>query len=204
MSSLRLVTKYYYIHYNIVYDFFNFFIGAALNERVDLRMTVLAAIRGALNFASSNSAASQQIMARYAKNFLPIFFSIYTSGGDLAVANGLPLNGAHRITGSSEQGINLSLLETIRLYLSATPKELLSKYVQIAIERVQNDENPLSKKVLIMDILIAMARDADLEELKKIREALPTWLFSQDSQMQKKGYRFFKKFVLFLRKGIRV
>lgn len=157
-----------------------------MNERVDLRLTILSAIRGALNFASSNSQSSQQIMARYAKNFLPIFFSIYTN---VEESTDTQLNGGYHFLVENEHSIKLALLETIRLYLSFTPKDLLSTYVKIAIERVQNNENLLEKKVLIMDILIAMARDVDLEALNQINKVLSTWLLSEHYQIQKKAYR---------------
>lgn len=94
---------------------------------------MLAAIRGALNYASSNSANAKQIMARYSKNFLPIFFSIYTNVNENLSEANAPLAGSNGLHGGMQQGVRLAILETIRLYVSATPKELLASYIQVNI-----------------------------------------------------------------------
>lgn len=55
-------------------------LGAALNERADLRLLVLSSIRAALKIADTNDAYGSNcshLMEQYAKNFMPILFTLY-------------------------------------------------------------------------------------------------------------------------------
>ncbi|KAI1730284.1 hypothetical protein Ddc_02974 [Ditylenchus destructor] len=158
-------------------------IGALLNERPDLRLTSLNALRAALKLASAQGADG--VMERFAKNFMPILFAIYTS-----TSLTTKTNGEHKalFMGHHDQSVKLATLETIRLYIPRVPGELLTTYVRLAIEKTQNPEERVNK-VLIMDILIAMSRGADVNSLSVIMQAISPWFHSDDAQMQKKAYR---------------
>lgn len=125
-----------------------------MNERPDLRLILLNTVRAALNYSScsapSSSTVDERIMQKFAKNFMPILFSIYVASGLAPILNGesTSLNGGFtRI--SSDQPVKLATLETIKLYADIIPDELLITYINMAIEKIQDDENSIQKKVYL-------------------------------------------------------
>lgn len=69
---------------------------------------------------------------------MPILFNIY-------VTSGLPESNNSEIV--SDQSVQLSCLETIKLYSDIIPNDLLNTYIMMAIEKIQDSENSLQKKV---------------------------------------------------------
>lgn len=126
-----------------------------MNERPDLRLTLLSTVRAALNYSScsapSSSTVDERIMQNFAKNFMPILFSIYVATGLAPILNGesstLKSGGFAKV--ASDQSVRLATLETIKLYADIIPKELLITYIKMAIEKIQNVENSLQKKVFM-------------------------------------------------------
>uniref|UniRef100_A0A915EEI7 Ribosomal RNA-processing protein 12-like conserved domain-containing protein n=1 Tax=Ditylenchus dipsaci TaxID=166011 RepID=A0A915EEI7_9BILA len=131
-------------------------LGAVLNERADLRMSILEALRATLKFSSTCDAAKEIMQARARTSYQ----SYQTS---------------HPGDHSSICGCH--------------PTDLISTYIQHAVEKVQEADSSLQKKALIMDILIAMSKGANTASLFMIIEAIKNWFSSSDAQMQKKAYR---------------
>ena len=110
-------------------------LGAALTERKDLRPTVLNAIRRILKFALLPDASSERaevffciffyyffkVVARYAKNFMPLLFNMYT---------GMTVDGEY-----DDKGVRLAILETVRSYVQLTPEDLIDRFVDAAITK---------------------------------------------------------------------
>lgn len=119
---------------------------------------MLSSVRAALIHSSSSVPASpsemanEKVMERFAKNFLPILFSIYIDSGMAPPTNGASGAMVKRTTTAclnicSNPSVKLATLETVRLYASMTPKDLLATYINKAIEKVRDAENSLQKKV---------------------------------------------------------
>uniref|UniRef100_A0A914WPA7 Ribosomal RNA-processing protein 12-like conserved domain-containing protein n=1 Tax=Plectus sambesii TaxID=2011161 RepID=A0A914WPA7_9BILA len=164
-------------------------LGAALTERPDLRLTVLAGLRGLVRFAQAPDApeSRQQAVAKYAKNYLPILFSLYTADPP-AVPSGY-----------DTKGVRLAVLETIRLYVEIAPQELVVVYVDKAIEKSADAGEELEKKVRILDVLAALTKRANGALLTTIFDAVFQWFESPDAALQKKAFRILEE--MFRRRG---
>ncbi|CAI2333060.1 unnamed protein product [Caenorhabditis sp. 36 PRJEB53466] len=164
-------------------------LGAALNERKDLRMTVLNAIRRALRFSLQPDASPErvEVMSRYAKNFMPIFFNMYTG----SVVDG----------GYDDKGVRLSVLEAIRLYTEVTPSDLITRYVDSAIDKSKDNSEEATttasqKQARVLDILCALARVAEMDNVSKILDTIHPWFNSTDvNGLQKKAYRILEEVI---------
>ncbi|KAF1765897.1 hypothetical protein GCK72_005850 [Caenorhabditis remanei] len=165
-------------------------LGAALNERKDLRMTVLNAIRRALRFSLEPDAPPErmEVISRYAKNFMPIFFNMYTG----SITDG----------GYDDKGVRLSVLEAIRLYTEVTPADLVTRYVDSAIAKSKESEESSSattasqKQARVLDILCALAKVAENDNVSKILDTILPWFNSIDvNGVQKKAYRILEEVI---------
>ncbi|PAV55879.1 hypothetical protein WR25_14919 [Diploscapter pachys] len=163
-------------------------LGAALNERKDLRLTVLSALRRALKFALQPDAPQQrtEVMGRYAKNFMPLLFNMYTSTNE----------GEY-----DDKGVRMSVLETIRAYAEVADKELLNRFVDSAIDKAKKEvdtskvvRQASQKQARILDILCALSRTADPPTLSTVLDAIQPWFDSNDvHSMQKKAFRIIEE-----------
>ena len=93
-------------------------------------------------------------MEQYAKNFLPILFSIYINGVEDWAADGKTM------TKVDPNAIHQSTLATIRLYMHSIPKSLLKKYIAIATSKLlvnmdapSGEEIISEQKVCIINLL---------------------------------------------------
>lgn len=152
-------------------------LGSALSERADLRMVVLSSIRSAVRFAQQPDAPAERIevMRRYAKNYLPILFNMYTL--------------EDHMDDHTEKAVHLATLETIRVYVELAPPELINRYIRSAVEKARSDEKSLLKKLHILDVLGALAKRADAEGLGTIFDAVREWFFTEEASLQKKALR---------------
>ncbi|VDM47154.1 unnamed protein product [Toxocara canis] len=152
-------------------------LGSALTERTDLRAIVLSSIRSAVRFAQQPDASSDRIevIRRYAKNYLPILFNMYTLD--------------NKPDDHTEKAVHLATLETIRIYVELAPPELVHRYIRSAVEKAHNSENSLTKKLYILDVLGALAKRADADGLGKIFDAVHEWFFTEEASLQKKAFR---------------
>lgn len=73
-------------------------LGSVLGARKDLRLFIMAGLRKLIHWCNeTQNPADIKEVARFAKNYLPILFNIYTTP----------------TCGSEEEGIRLAALETI-------------------------------------------------------------------------------------------
>lgn len=160
-------------------------LGAAIPERPDLRLTILSSIRSALRFALQPDAprTRMELMQRFAKNYLPILFNLYTCDDDKA---------------SSWKGSHGATLETVRLYVELAPEDLINRYASSAIEKAHSSESSVAKKACVLDLLAALVKSAGLETLRRIFTAIYDWFATKEQQLQKKAFRIleeiFKRF----------
>ncbi|GMT15305.1 hypothetical protein PFISCL1PPCAC_6602, partial [Pristionchus fissidentatus] len=154
-------------------------LGTAILERKDLRMIVLSGLRAALGFVHQPdaSAARVETMARFAKNFLPILFNLYTEGAE---------------DDPDDRQRRLSALETIRMYAESTPRDLITKYMTSALAKIDENDSDCAKQAKISDIVTALVKNADAEMTKNVLERALAWSEMQSKKkehLQKKAYR---------------
>lgn len=143
-------------------------LGNAISERPDLRLTVCQALRTVIT-KSCKSEEDRVEVGRFAKNFLPILFNVYSKNEDT--------------------GDRMAVLETIKVYLTITDTEMVCMLLQKAAEKLQDPATSEAIRLSVMDLVIAMAPQVDLVSLSNTFELVKPYLEGHDTRMQKKAYR---------------
>lgn len=147
-------------------------LGMAINERADLRLIVCQALRTIINKSCSTEEEKAE-MGRFAKNFLPIFFNVYSqqpAAGE---------SGTYR----------MAILDTIKVYLTVTPTEMVCTFLQKATDRLSSTDSNEFTRLSMMDLVVAMAPSVDEATMTKTFELIKPYLETKDPGMQKKAYR---------------
>ncbi|XP_039261626.2 RRP12-like protein [Styela clava] len=169
-------------------------IGSAITEREDLRPIAMQALRTLITKCTAEN--DRKTISRFAKNYLPILFNLYTT---------LPSTDDVEMEDDNEKESDVDLnkkkspdrlaaLETIRLYLPLADKKMISGYFSKAQKRVFNaiDENDATR-LSLLDLLIAMAMYTDVDTLNNVYQDMKPMLNSFNRSMQKKAYRLLEE-----------
>ncbi|KAK6738869.1 hypothetical protein RB195_020767 [Necator americanus] len=162
-------------------------LGAAMNERDDLKLPILSALRRLVKFSLQPDAPERaEVVGAYAKNFMPLLFNLYTTNTEAEV---------------DDKGIKMAVLETIRSYAEVAPKELIAQFVDAAMTKAKDaSDNPV-KQARILDILCALARMGDCSTLEKIMGTINSWFaMTSTPGLQKKAFRILEE--ILLRRGL--
>ncbi|NXU48748.1 RRP12 protein, partial [Turnix velox] len=147
-------------------------LGMAISERPDLRPTVCQALRTLIHKGCQTDAEKAEV-GRFAKNFLPILFNVYSP--------------SEEDEGSSAQ--RRSVLDTIRAYLAITDPQMVCGFLQKASEKLTSPESSEFTRLSILDLVVAMAPYADEQALGSLYHTIQPSLQSKEHSMQKKAYR---------------
>ncbi|PKU31139.1 rrp12- hypothetical protein [Limosa lapponica baueri] len=147
-------------------------LGMAISERPDLRPTVCQALRTLINKGCETDAERAEV-GRFAKNFLPILFNVYSQSEEDG--------------GSSAQ--RRSVLDTVRTYLTVTDPQMVCGFLQKASEKLTSPESSEFARLSILDLVVAMAPYADEQSLGSLYRTIQPSLQSKERSMQKKAYR---------------
>lgn len=147
-------------------------LGLAINEQPDLRLTVCQALRTTIN-KSCTLVEEKAEVGRFAKNFLPILFNVY---GQQPPAGE---SGTYR----------MAVLDTIKVYLTVTEKEMICTFLDKATERLSGTDNTEFTRLSMMDLIVAMAPLVDEATLTKTFDFIKPYLEIKEQGMQKKAYR---------------
>ncbi|KAL6734872.1 hypothetical protein Aduo_005366 [Ancylostoma duodenale] len=155
-------------------------LGAAMNERDDLKLPILSALRRVVRFAlQPDSPERIEVVGAYAKNFMPLLFNLYTTSNENDI---------------DDKGIKAAALETIRTYAEVAPKELIAQFVDAAMTKAKDASDNPTKQAKILDILCALARIADASTLERILGTITSWFDRVDATvLQKKAYRILEE-----------
>uniref|UniRef100_A0A0K0DAM2 NUC173 domain-containing protein n=1 Tax=Angiostrongylus cantonensis TaxID=6313 RepID=A0A0K0DAM2_ANGCA len=153
-------------------------LGAALNERPDLRPSILSALRRISRFCLLPDAFPErvEVVSAYAKNFMPLLFNLYTTTSS---------------DDSADKGPRMAILETIRAYADLTPKRLVAQFVDAAITKANDAFDDASRQARILDILCAIVRNADCTTLGKVMDTINPWFAI--NEVQKKAFRILEE-----------
>ncbi|KFM06540.1 RRP12-like, partial [Aptenodytes forsteri] len=147
-------------------------LGMAISERPDLRPTVCQALRTLIHKGCETDAEQAEV-GRFAKNFLPILFNVYSQPEEDG--------------GSSAQ--RRSVLDTVRAYLTITDPQMVCGFLQKASEKLTSPESSEFARLSILDLVVAMAPYADEQSLGSLYHTIQPSLQSKERSMQKKAYR---------------
>lgn len=147
-------------------------LGTALTARPDLCLDILASLRILIKKNMDNE-INRKEMTRYAKNYLPILFNLYTT----------------EPKGSHEESVRLAVFDTIKIYLQISEKELCETLYQKAIEKLKDPHITCFNRHALLDIsriLIPFVNESSIQLL--FDYCLPL-LQTSDKTIQKKSYR---------------
>ncbi|KAM6090723.1 LOW QUALITY PROTEIN: RRP12-like protein [Theristicus caerulescens] len=147
-------------------------LGMAISERPDLRPTVCQALRTLIHKGCETDAERAEV-GRFAKNFLPILFNVYSQPEEDG--------------GSNAQ--RRSVLDTVRAYLTITDPQMVCGFLQKASEKLTSPESSEFARLSILDLVVAMAPYADEQSLGSLYRTIQPSLQSKERSMQKKAYR---------------
>nr|SVE73376.1 EOG090X00E0 [Daphnia atkinsoni] len=165
-------------------------LGHALTDRPDIRMEVMAALRQLVIHSKSDDKIRVEI-SRYAKNFIPLLFNLYTT----------------KSTTDEEESQRESVFQTVAYYLQVADTELLHSLFDKAKEKMttasvslkSEDKAIADENLFIWESVLALLRalvvyqDADRVE-SFVQLCLP-WIMGSDPKPQKKAYRIVEEIV---------
>ncbi|NXM66302.1 RRP12 protein, partial [Serilophus lunatus] len=147
-------------------------LGMAISERPDLRPTVCEALRTLIHKGCETDVERAEV-GRFAKNFLPILFNVYSQSEEDG--------------GNSAQ--RRSVLDTVRAYLTITDSQMVCGFLEKASAKLTSPESSQFARLSILDLVVAMAPYADEQSLSSLYRTIQPSLQSKERSMQKKAYR---------------
>ncbi|KAF7995254.1 hypothetical protein HCN44_004726 [Aphidius gifuensis] len=150
-------------------------LGKALENETELRMSIMASIRKLIIKSTENNATDDiNELSRFAKNFLPLLFNIYTI----------------KPSGSDDEGQRRAAFETITVYLTIAPKQLVVELFDKIIEKIDNKETDDYTIHSLYDLLKIIIQYIDENKLEYIyNKFIPIINQRSRAKLQKKIYR---------------
>nr|CAG4647640.1 EOG090X00E0 [Moina brachiata]SVE92835.1 EOG090X00E0 [Moina brachiata] len=163
-------------------------LGQCLTDRADVRMDVMAALRQLIIHSKSDEKIKAEI-TRYAKNYIPILFNLYTT----------------KATSDEEESQRASVYETINYFLQVADAELrhsLFDKAKLKLEAAtaalkDDDKTKAEANVFLWDAVLALLRSLVVYQTPERIEAfvatcLP-WMTGADPRAQKKAYKIIEE-----------
>ncbi|XP_075072014.1 RRP12-like protein [Mixophyes fleayi] len=147
-------------------------LGMVIGDRPDLRLTVCQALRTLVNKGCESESDKAEV-SRFAKNFLPILFNVYSQPPG-------PGEGASQ---------KLPVLDTVRVYLTITDQQLVSSFLEKAGVKLTAPENSEAMRLSVLDLIVAMVPYADEPSMTNIYRTILPYLEDKNHSLQKKAYR---------------
>uniref|UniRef100_A0A131YQ96 Ribosomal RNA-processing protein 12 n=1 Tax=Rhipicephalus appendiculatus TaxID=34631 RepID=A0A131YQ96_RHIAP len=147
-------------------------LGVYLVNRLDLRLDIMSALR---HLISSNILNDEGVpeMRRYAKNFLPILFNIYTSESP----------------SQCEEGIRLAAYDTIKAFVQIADDQLCATLFFSASAKLSEEQITSHSKHAILDLARSLVCKMGLENVERLYMLGKANLEDSDRRVQKKAYR---------------
>ncbi|KAK0081235.1 hypothetical protein PV325_012542 [Microctonus aethiopoides] len=154
-------------------------LGTAISERKDLRLSVMASLRKLITRSVENDNKDDvNELAKFAKNYLPLLFNLYTI----------------KPNGSDEEGQRLAAFDTIKIYLTITSIELCGELFDKALEKLQEPNTDEFIKQAIYDLIRILTQYTDETRLQGLyKKCLPIFMSKKHPKEQKKAYRFLEE-----------
>ncbi|KAJ9588968.1 hypothetical protein L9F63_017728 [Diploptera punctata] len=154
-------------------------LGTALGEYKELRLDTLSALRRLIT--SSLDAKNEENIneiSRFAKNYLPILFNLYTT----------------KAKGTDEEGQRLAAYETIKVYLKVTDAGHCHDLFDRAVQKLDEENIDAHTKESIFDLLRALLPYEDTSRIGQLFSCCETRLSNtKNHHEQKKAYRILEE-----------
>ncbi|XP_035673332.1 RRP12-like protein isoform X4 [Branchiostoma floridae] len=151
-------------------------LGSAITDRPDLRNMVLLALRTLLS-KSTDSEENKKELGRFAKNYLPILFNIYTTE---------PKEGDPTV---------LPVLATVKSYLTVAPSQLVHELHDKATQKMEAPDTTVYAKNGVRSLMAALVPYVDQTRLANTYQITAPLLQSKDITVQKRAYRLLEELV---------
>lgn len=145
-------------------------LGNNLSNRSDLRLDIMSALRRLISSNILNDDGDPE-MSRYAKNFLPILFNIYTSES----------------SSQCEEGIRLAAFDTIKAFVEIADGKLCDTLFCTAYEKATDDTS--HSKHAILDLARSLVCKIGHENVERLYKLGKDNIENSDHRVQKKAYR---------------
>ncbi|XP_053976899.1 RRP12-like protein [Hylaeus volcanicus] len=154
-------------------------LGITFNEKKDLRLSIMSAIRKLITRAiEENKKEDIAEIARFAKNYLPMFLNLYTT----------------KPNGTDEEGQRLAAFETIRTYLAIVSSDLVHELFDRALCRLNEPNIDDFFKESVHDIIRLLIEYTDTHRIRAFYDiCVPVLKTNAKSKEQKKAYRFLEE-----------
>lgn len=156
-------------------------LGIAISDQRDLRLPAMVALRKLIAKATRNpgeQANETAELARFAKNYLPILFNLYTT----------------RPSGTDEEGVRLAAFDTIKTYMTIASSDLANELFDRAWSKLDEPDADDFFKESVYDLMRALIGYSDTDRLSRYYDAcVPILKDDTKRKEQKKAYRFFEE-----------
>lgn len=154
-------------------------LGMMISDQKDLKLPAMASLRRLIARATQcDNADDIAELGRFAKNYLPILFNLYTT----------------KPTGTDEEGHRLAAYDTIRTYLPITSGDLANELFDRSLERLDEPDRDKYFKESVYDLLRALIGHTNADKLKTFYDRCVPLLKDSDKQKeQKKAYKFLEE-----------
>ncbi|KAL1137902.1 hypothetical protein AAG570_009597 [Ranatra chinensis] len=155
-------------------------LGGILSSKKELRMSVMSCLRKLVcRSLESNQSDDLSTMARYAKNYLPILFNIYTTP----------------TKATDEEGIRLASYETIKVYLKVVDSDLSYELFERATKKVEELEGEQKESAVgdtskesVLDLVRALLCYQSAPTLLKLYGVIEAKISADDNPKEQKKY----------------
>ncbi|CAN7990559.1 unnamed protein product [Ixodes hexagonus] len=147
-------------------------LGIYLNTRPDLRLEIMSGLRLLINTSSDNAEHTREL-SMYAKNFLPIFFNIYTT----------------ETVGLADEGVRLAAYDTIKVFVRIADDALCTQLFLNASKKLSADGLTLFGKHAILDLARSLVCKMTAENVERLFLMAKSEVGNAERKVQKKAYR---------------
>ncbi|XP_063989401.1 RRP12-like protein [Diachasmimorpha longicaudata] len=154
-------------------------LGMAISEKKELRLSVMASLRKLITRAQEGQKMEDvETLAKYAKNYMPLLFNLYTI----------------KPSGSDDEGQRRAAFDTIKVYLTITPKDITGELFDKALEKLEAEGTDEFTKQSVFDLIRIVTEFTDRTRLQSLYDKIvPLLLESKHPKDQKKAYRFLEE-----------
>lgn len=154
-------------------------LGMTLSDRKDLKLLVMATLRKLIGKATRDECIDDIAeLARFAKNYLPILFNLYTT----------------KPSGTDEEGQRLAAFDTIKTYMTIASSDLANEMFERALSKLDESGANDFFKDSVYDLIRVLIGYTDIEKLRKYYDmCVPLLKDGTKQKEQKKAYRFLEE-----------
>nr|CAG4650713.1 EOG090X00E0 [Simocephalus serrulatus]SVE94060.1 EOG090X00E0 [Simocephalus serrulatus] len=165
-------------------------LGQILTDRPDIRMDVMAALRQLIIHSKTDDKIRAEV-SRYAKNYLPLLFNLFTT----------------KATTDEEESQRESVFQTITYYLKVADPELLHSLfdkakakMELASASLNSEDKAIAEENLfiwdsVLALLRALAVYQDQDRVESFVQLCLPWIMGTEAKPQKKAYRIVEEIV---------